>query len=298
MTSNGLVNDYIAWHSARSELERLRQTAVLDPAEIELLAHQLSELESAALPPEAVTWNWKRSNVASAGAMNFPQHWSPVISFCPEETLAEFRQQWRHRGTTPGHQLELSERSAMMTRGLLMPPSMLREAAINCEEAQQQNIQKIISDVDLSPERLEQKSSASSAIFTTSHRKHRVALEELLQAREAPGRANRNIPGHSNRNWHCMRGSRATEALQAFRESSRALSHQRRVKRAAMYWMKPSLPCHAKVYPWKAVPSKPGFDHEPDGEPGVQWQRSNHPVGKWDTLALSSGPAWQGCFRW
>ena len=247
--------DYIAWHSARSELERLRQTAVLDPAEIELLTHQLSELESAALPPEAVTELEKEHRRLSRG-----HEYSEALE-CSEQVLSG--------GTGVGvtaqlHQVitslsDISDGDSRITEAR----DMLREAAINCEEAQQ-NIQKIISDVDLSPERLSEVERQLSQLHDLA-RKHRVALEDLLQAREDLAERIETSRSLELKLAECETAEQ--EALRAYHESSRALS-LKRGKRAAT--LDEAITGVMQDLSMEGGSFKTQVVHDPEGEPGVR----------------------------
>ena len=170
---------YRDWRAAHSELERLRQSSVLDPAEIELLAHQLAELETFALPGDEVKKLEQEQNRLSRG-----NEFQAALEFA-SNSLADTS---NSSGT-----LGIVEQINLIVTGL-NPISdadgrigetirMLEEAAINCEEARQ-NIQRISSQVDLSPERLATVEQQMSQLYALA-RKHRVAMNELLQARDS-----------------------------------------------------------------------------------------------------------------
>ena len=218
-----VTSDYRTWHAARSELERLRQTAVLDPAEIELLTHQLSELEAAALPPEAVADLEKEQRRLSRG------HEFSAALESSDQILT---------GGGPGDGGVVDQLHQAMSNladikdddaRIADAASMLQEAAINCEEALQ-SIQKIISDVDLSPERLNEVEQQLSQLHDLA-RKHRVALEDLLKAREDLAERIETSRSMESKLAACEESEK--EALEAYRKSSAMLS-KRRTTRAAV----------------------------------------------------------------
>ncbi|MDX1557171.1 MAG: AAA family ATPase, partial [Xanthomonadales bacterium] len=170
-----VAKQYAAWRAAQSELERLKQTAPLDPGEIDLLKHQLKELESAALPAEAV-----ESLEQEHRQLTRSTEFVSALEFA-DQALADAAEDG-----APGVVEQINRVAAALEpladthRQLGEAVMMLREAAINCEEARQ-GIQRVGASLDLSPERLEAVESQLSQLHELA-RKHRVDMEELEQA--------------------------------------------------------------------------------------------------------------------
>jgi DNA repair protein RecN (Recombination protein N) len=214
---------YSAWCSARSELDRLRQASVLDPAEIELLSHQLQELESSALSAEEIQQLESEHRRLTSGnefmsALEYAGR-SLADTADGSGTLGIVEQINRVVSTLE----PVSEADARLAEAV----RMLREAAINCEESRQ-SVERIISNVDLSPQRLEAVEKQLSHLHDLA-RKHRVDLEDLQQACDSLAERIETSRTLESRLSVCMEAE--TRALETYRKTARAL-HDSRIKRA------------------------------------------------------------------
>ncbi|HKJ16150.1 MAG TPA: DNA repair protein RecN [Xanthomonadales bacterium] len=215
--------DYRKWSSACSELERLRQTAVLDPAEIELLSHQLEELESNALPADEIREleNEHRRLTRGSEFMTALESADQELAEGPSEAGTEgIVDQINRVITTLKPALEADDRIEESVR-------MLKEAAINCDEARQ-NLQRIASKVDLSPQRLQMVEGQLSQLHDLA-RKHRVELEELPNAIDALAERIENSRSLESRLEECTLAE--SETLKSYHLSAKKL-HKARAKRA------------------------------------------------------------------
>lgn len=213
------------WRAAQSELERLRQAAPLDAGEIELLEHQLKELEAFALPPEEV-----RELEAEHKRLSRGSEFMAALEFAAN-ALADASEGAESLGLTDQINRIVSglQPAAEADPRLDEIIRMLQEAAINCEEARQ-GVQRISADVDLSPERLDAVEQQLGQLHDLA-RKHRVAMDDLQQTREALAERIETSASLEKRIAECE--AEVADTLHEYREAARVLSEKRN-SRAAM----------------------------------------------------------------
>lgn len=215
---------YKAWRAAQSELDRLRQASVLDPGELELLHHQLKELEAIALPAEEV-----RELEAEQRRLTRGSEFMAAVEFAGR-MLADGSDDMGASGIVERINRVLSELESVSDADprLAEAVRMLREAAINCEEARQA-IERVGVDVDLSPERLEAVERQLGQLHDLG-RKHRVGMEDLLQARDALAERIETSASLESRIAECEKA--VAKSLAEYRAAAGSL-HGARAERAA-----------------------------------------------------------------
>jgi DNA repair protein RecN (Recombination protein N) len=211
---------YKGLRSAQIELDRLREASVLDPGEIELLKHQLKELERFAVSAEAVV-----ELETEQRRLNQGSEFIAALEFS-EQALADAPD----GAESPGVVDQINRVVARLEplgdsdRRIGEAVRMLREAAINCEEARQ-SVQRAGAEFDLSPERLESVESHLGQLHDLA-RKHRVGMDELIGARDALAERIEASSSLESRLVKCE--DAVKQALAADRQAAAALHEQRR----------------------------------------------------------------------
>lgn len=219
---SGVREAFAAWQALDSEYSRLEQASPLDAGEIELLRHQLRELEAVALPAEEVLELEAEHKRLTRGS-----ELSAALEFAgtslAEQNAAE------SFGVVEGlHRiLAALEPIADADPRITGAVQMLGEAAINCEEARQ-DLSRAQADMDLSPERLAAVERQLGDLHDAA-RKHRVAIDALLQARDALADRIETATSLETRLEGCRR--ERERALASFRREALRL-HQARCARA------------------------------------------------------------------
>ncbi len=214
---------YARWHACDAELERLRGASALDAGELELLQHQLKELEQVALPAEAVHALETEQKRLAGGSelMSALEFAGRALSDSSDDDVPAIAEQLYRVVAT----LEpLEETDPRIGEAL----AMVRESAINCEEARKV-VERVGSDIDLSPERLRDVESQLGALYDLS-RKHRCAIDELETARDAL--ADRIEQSSSLESRIARLEKDLAQALADYTEAESSL-HKARAKRAA-----------------------------------------------------------------
>jgi len=215
---------HTAWQAAQSELDRLRLASPLDPGELELLNYLLKELQTFALPAQEVCELEAEHKRLTRGS--------------------EFMAALELAGRVLADDPDGAESSGIVERinrviAELEPVSdtdprigevvrMLQEASINCEEARQA-VERVGSDVDLSPERLEAVESQLSQLHELA-RKHQVGMGDLEQARDALAERIEVSVSLESRIADCEKV--VTQSLAEYRKAAKTL-HGARASRAA-----------------------------------------------------------------
>lgn len=214
---------YGSWHACDAELERLRSASALDAGELELLQHQLKELETSALPADAVAALESEQKRLAGGTelMSALEYASRALSDSSDDDAPAIAEQLYQVVAS----LEpLEEADPRIAEAL----AMIRESAINCEEARKV-VEQVGSDIDLSPERLREVEAQLGALYDLS-RKHRCTIEELEQARDALAERIEQSSTLESRIAHLEK--QREEALEAYVQAESRL-HKARSKRAA-----------------------------------------------------------------
>ncbi len=215
---------YSDWQAARLELERLQQASVLDPGELDLLAHQLEELETVALPADEV-----RELELEHKRLTHGSEYMAALELS-SRALSDAADGVESAGMVEriNRVVAVLEPVADADPRLAEAVKMLQEAAINCEESRQV-VDRVSADVDLSPERLDAVEQQLSQLHDLA-RKHRVGMEELTQARDALAERIEASSSLEARLESCHKSLAATTA--DYRAAAQAL-HQKRCDRAA-----------------------------------------------------------------
>lgn len=213
-----------SWRAAQSELERLRQASALDPGELELLEHQLKELQTFALPAEEV-----REIEAEHKRLTRGSEFMAALEFA-ERALADEDEGAESSGIVDRIHRLVAELEPVEDTDPRIAEAvrMLQEAAINCEEARQA-VERVGADVDLSPERLELVENQLSQLHELA-RKHRVGMEELEQARDALAERIEASVSLESRIADCEKA--VAKTLADYQQAAKAL-HQARTRRAS-----------------------------------------------------------------
>lgn len=209
---------YFAWQELELEKQSLLSLAPLDVGDLELLKHQLNELETGMI------------SAAEFGQLENEHrklaHGSEIVSIL-ESALQTV--QTEHSGGSAKFYRAAGEleQHASLDKDIATAATLLKEAAIVCDEAGT-SIQSALSRMDLSPERLAELEQRLGAQHDLA-RKHRVEPEQLddvfvqLQQRiEQTASQEKRLAGID---------AELESALRAYRESAELL-HQCRRKRA------------------------------------------------------------------
>jgi len=218
-----VIENYRSWRAAESEHQRLQEASALDPGELELLDHQLRELQTYAISPSAV-----RELEIEHKRLTRGSEFMAALEMASRALSDD---------SDGGEAAGITERINRVVRAL-EPASeaeprieeavrMLREAAINCEEAGQ-NVQRLSTEIDLSPERLEAVESQLGQLHELA-RKHRVGMEELQRARDALAERIETSASLESRIKVCRKT--VAESLASYRKAASVL-HEARLQRA------------------------------------------------------------------
>jgi DNA repair protein RecN (Recombination protein N) len=168
-----LRDDYQAWHSLDQEKQSLLGEKPLDAGDRELLQYQLQELESDMLAPEDFAALESEHRVLARGSEIVAALGAAMETLDAEPSGTN---RALHRAA------ERLEQHSGLDREIAAAAGLLREAAINCDEALN-SIQAALSRLDLSPEKLGRVESQLNVQHDLA-RKHRVQPEQLPQVME------------------------------------------------------------------------------------------------------------------
>jgi DNA repair protein RecN (Recombination protein N) len=210
---------FAAWAELESERQSLLGEKPLDAGDRDLLEYQVRELESDLLPAAAFAALEAEHRLLARGGEVMG-----VLEYAAEVLDAE------SAGAGPAlyRAAERLDRHAAIDPEIAAAAGLMREAAINCDEARN-SVQVALSRLDLSPERLQRVEQQLSGQHDLA-RKHRVEPEALPQVLEEL-RARLERAGSLETRLAAI-DRELGQALGAYREAARAL-HGRRVERAA-----------------------------------------------------------------
>jgi DNA repair protein RecN (Recombination protein N) len=209
---------YRAWHSLDAEKRLLQDEKPLDAGDRDLLQYQLQELESDMLAPAEFAALEAEHRMLARG--------SEIVAAL--ESGLEILDAEPSGATRALHQAaERLERHSGLDREIAAAVGLLREAVINCEEAQN-SLQAALSRLDLSPERMTRLERQLNVQHDLA-RKHRVQPEQLPEVLE-------RLETRLERAAHLERRLQDIEselggALAAYREAAARL-HDCRIERA------------------------------------------------------------------
>jgi DNA repair protein RecN (Recombination protein N) len=161
---------YFSWHELEMEKQALLAQAPLDSGDIGLLTYQAEELETSMLPAAEFSAMEKEHRKLARGS-EIVAALESVLEILHGDRTGAGAGLHRAAGELEVHAALDSEIETAMT--------LLREAAINCDEAGAA-VQSALSRMDLGPERLAELERALGAQHDLA-RKHRVEPEELEQ---------------------------------------------------------------------------------------------------------------------
>jgi DNA repair protein RecN (Recombination protein N) len=163
-----VVLAYAAWRESDEELARLDAEARLPAGELELLNHQVEELEPWALSAEALAALEAEHRLLARGS-DVLQNLQAALDTLEADDggVGPLLQQVTDRVA----------RDAALDAEVANAERALREAGINCEEARV-NLQTALSRIDLSPERLAELDARLARLHALA-RRHRVSPDQL-----------------------------------------------------------------------------------------------------------------------
>ena len=210
---------YDHWARLQQEKRALLEENPLDAGDLDLLAYQIRELEEAALP----TAEWaalvqEHRRLARGGEL------VAVL----ETALTTLEDEAGGAVTRIHETARALEAQAALAAEIADAAQLLREAAINAEEARN-NLQSLLSRLDLSPERLSQLDRK----LATQHdlaRKHRVKPEQLGEVLDQL-RARFESAGSLDERLEALE-AQLHAALDDYRQAAETLHHARRQRAA------------------------------------------------------------------
>lgn len=210
---------FASWSSLESEKRTLLAEKPLSDGDRDLLAYQVRELENEMIPAvEFAALEAEHRMLARGGeVMHTLEYAAGILDADPAGAGPAL-----HRAA------ERLERHGALDPEIATAAGLMREAAINCDEALG-SVHAALARLDLSPERLQRVESQLSAQHDLA-RKHRVEPEALPQVLEQL-RARLDRAGSQESRLAEIDGQLAG-ALKAYREAARIL-HQHRAARAA-----------------------------------------------------------------
>ena len=209
---------YQAWHSLDAEKRLLQDEKPLDAGDRDLLQYQLQELESDMLAPVEFAELEAEHRMLARG--------SEIVAAL--ESGLELLDAEPSGATRALHQAaEKLDRHSGLDREIAAAVGLLREAVINCEEAQN-SLQAALSRLDLSPERMARLERQLNVQHDLA-RKHRVQPEQLPEVLERLN-ARLDRAAHLERRLQDIE-SELGAALAAYQEAAARL-HDHRIERA------------------------------------------------------------------
>ncbi|MBT8059078.1 MAG: DNA repair protein RecN [Gammaproteobacteria bacterium] len=216
---NAVERAYRAWSALEEERQSLLDESPLDPGERDLFEYQVRELQDGLLSAEEFRAVEQAHRKQSRGA---------DIIAALETAAAALRSDVGGAAGEVFRAAESLEPFGELDKEIAAAAALLREAAINCDEAHR-SILDAQSRIDLDPEalaRLEQQLASQHDLA----RKHRVEPEQLEEVLERLERRIENAGSLEQRLAELEEQREA--ALQAYRKAAHTL-HARRTKRAA-----------------------------------------------------------------
>jgi DNA repair protein RecN (Recombination protein N) len=210
---------FASWSGLEAERLSLLEEKPLDAADRDLLEYQVRELESELLPADAFAALEAEHRMLARGG---------EVLGALENAAEVLEAESAGAGPSLYRAAERLDRHAALDPEIATAAGLLREAAINCDEARN-SVQAALSRLDLSPERLQRVAQALSGQHDLA-RKHRVepealprVLEQLRTRLERSGSLETRLAEIDRE---------LGRALAAYREAAQTL-HERRTGRAA-----------------------------------------------------------------
>lgn len=210
-----------AWRTLNQEHLALLEERPLAPGERDLLQFQLEELERDALPARDFEQLEAEHRILARGG-ELLESLEGVLGLLYDDDAGAARR--LHRAS------ERLDRHAALDRGIAEAAALLREAAINCDEARH-GVESALSQLDLSPERLAELERRLSLQHDLA-RKHRVSPDALLEVREALSERLQRAATQEQRLARIDRELAA--ALETYRSRAEALHHVRAQRAKAL----------------------------------------------------------------
>ncbi|MGD2127824.1 MAG: DNA repair protein RecN [Lysobacterales bacterium] len=163
---------YQRWLSLDLERKSLLEEQPMSPGDLDLLKYQLSELEEAVMTPEAFRELESGFRALARGGE----------TLAALETVIEGLESHRGGAGALHKAAESLQSHAEIDPEVTEAVGLLREAAINCDEALA-GLQNAVSRLDLSPERLDEMERRLGVQYDLA-RKHRVEPEQLAETLE------------------------------------------------------------------------------------------------------------------
>jgi DNA repair protein RecN (Recombination protein N) len=208
----------LAWSALEQQKQALLSETPLDAGDMDLMRYQIHELESSMIPAEQFSAMEAEHRMLAHGG-DIVQ----ALDECLQSLEAE------RTGTGPALHRAVTRLGphASLDRDIASAVELLREAAINCDEAHN-SIQSALSRLDLSPERLAELEHRLNVQHDLA-RKHRVEPEKLQLVLDQM-KARFESAGSLEARLDRLEAELAT-ALEHYREAAEKL-HSRRKSRA------------------------------------------------------------------
>ncbi len=206
------------WSALVQQKRDLMSEKPLDSGDLDLLRYQIRELEGSMIPAEQFA--------AMEAEHRMLAHGGDIVQAL-DDSLQSIESDRTGAGPALHRAVARLGQHAALDRDIACAVDLLREAAINCDEAQH-SIQSALARLDLSPERL----SELEHLLGVQHdlaRKHRVEPERLQQVLEQL--KNRYDRAGSLESRLSLLEEELSAAREEYREAARIL-HSRRTSRA------------------------------------------------------------------
>ncbi|MEM9530386.1 MAG: DNA repair protein RecN [Pseudomonadota bacterium] len=199
------------WRSLTAELELLRGSVAISPAELELLRHQIDELSAVAVTPEALEQRHAEQRRLA--------HAEDLIAALGEavEKLAD-----PINGNLAGITQTLARQQASLSE-LAEPLDLLNSALVQAQEAEG-ILQRQLRELEADPGRLAELERELDAIHSLA-RKHRIEPEDLLPHLDQLKARMSAAEAADGREQELLTALTSAEAT--FRESAKKLSAER-----------------------------------------------------------------------
>jgi DNA repair protein RecN (Recombination protein N) len=157
-----------AWSALAQQKQALMSETPLDAGDIDLLRYQIRELEGSMIPADKFT--------AMEAEHRMLAHGGAIVQAL-DECLHSLETEKTGAGPALHRAVARLSEHAALDREIASAVELLREAAINCDEAQN-SLQSALSRLDLSPERISELEHQLGVQHDLA-RKHRVEPEQL-----------------------------------------------------------------------------------------------------------------------
>jgi len=161
-------NSHLAWSALEQEKQAVLSEKPLDAGDMDLMRYQIQELETSLIPADQFS--------AMEAEHRMLAHGGEIVQDL-DECLQSLEAERTGAGPALHRAVTRLGQHAALHRDIACAAELLREAAINCDEAQS-SIQSALSRLDLSPERLAELERRLNVQHDLA-RKHRVEPENL-----------------------------------------------------------------------------------------------------------------------